>query len=266
MDLNGILVISDLDGTLIDRNYTVPERTLRAVERLKRAGGRFTVATGRSPESGRRYIEAVAPNSPGVILNGTLVYDFETGKILWQNPMNTSGAKECIDRIRDHFPETGIEVFATQGLGVVHRNEWITQHLSREGIREFLPDVFHGPVLCKAIFADEADVIRKIIDFTGTFAHEEVRFVTSSPHFLEMLPAKADKGSALRELMRICGYAREQVYAIGDYYNDLELLDAAGFAAVPDNAPDDLKQRADLVVCSCDEGAVGNLIEYLEQK
>ena len=58
----------------------------------------------------------------------------------------------------------------------------------------------------------------------------------------------------------------ENVYAIGDYYNDTELLEAAGVSVVPENAPDDLKEQADLVVGHCYQGAVADLIEEIERR
>lgn len=266
MDLNGILLISDLDGTLIDNSFTVSRRNRDAIERFKRAGGNFSVATGRSLDSGAQYIAAVEPNCPGIILNGTVLYDFENRKMLWNHPLNIAAAEECIKRIHSRFPQTGIEVFTTEGVGVVNWNGRIKKHLDREGIRDYISDLFHNQLLCKALLADDADVIQDIIAYTNTFDHPDIRFVTSNPNYLEMLPANADKGSALKELALLCGFSVDQVYAIGDYYNDVELLQAAGFAAMPENAPDDLKHYADRVVCSSDEGAVADLIEYLEQK
>ncbi len=268
MNFKNTLVISDLDGTLIDRNFTVSERNREAIERFKRGGGHFAVATGRSLQAGAQYFAAVAPNNPSVILNGTVIYDFSSQKILWSKPMERESAVECVRLIRERFPDTGIEVYDTTELRVVHSNEYIVKHLTREGIEINDDDitVFGGHPLCKALIADEADVIRDIIAFMGTFEHKDVRFVPSNLNYLEMLPACANKGCALKELISICGFSIDQVYAIGDYYNDVELLAAAGFAVMPENAPDDLKQHADLVVCSCDDGAVADLIEYIEQK
>lgn len=266
MNFNDILVISDLDGTLIDRNFTVSERNRAAIKRFKSNGGHFAIATGRSLEAGARYFAAAEPNCPSIILNGTVIYDFDTSKILWNHPLKLESAKECIQKIHDRFPGTGIEIFATAGLGVVQSNDFIGKHLSREGIINYEPNIFDGRPLCKALIADEAEVIQEIIAFTNTFAHEDVRFVTSSAYFLEMLPAGVDKGKALKRLTDMYHFSADKVYAIGDYYNDVELLSAAGFAAMPQNSPEELKHLADLIVCSCDDGAVADLIEYIEQK
>jgi Cof subfamily protein (haloacid dehalogenase superfamily) len=266
LDLKDILVISDLDGTLIGRHYDIPERNLKAIERFQRKGGHFAVATGRSIASGARYYAQVSPNGPCVILNGTMVYDFTTKKMLWNLPLRLGSAKKYITMIQNRFPSAGIEVFGTQDLGVLNSNDYIVKHLAHEKMTGCNPEIFDGRPLCKALFADDADVIQNMIAFTETFEHDDVRFVTSCENYLEMLPADADKGIALKKLMDICGYSAENVYAIGDYYNDVELLQAAGFAAMPKNSPDELKHHADLIVCDCGDGAVADLIEYIERE
>ncbi len=266
MNLKDILVVSDLDGTLLSKERTVPTRNLEAIARLKRKGGHFAVATGRSAETGAQYLAAVAPNGPCIILNGTILYDYPTKKILWSLPMNPETTRNYIRLIQKRFPSTGIEVFGTNCVHVINRNDYVVQHLSRENLHGYEPDIFDGRPLCKALFLDDEKTIDQVIDFTETFPHDEMRFVKSSAHYLEMLPVNADKGRALMKAAELYGYSIKNIYAIGDFYNDVELLKAAGFAAVPQNSPDDLKRQADLVVCHCDDGAVADLIEYIERK
>jgi hydroxymethylpyrimidine pyrophosphatase-like HAD family hydrolase len=57
-----------------------------------------------------------------------------------------------------------------------------------------------------------------------------------------------------------------QVYAIGDYYNDLQLLAVAGCSAAPKNAPQDIQDSVDYVCCDHHEGAVADYIRYIEQR
>ncbi len=267
MNYHDIFVISDLDGTLLGNDKTIPKRNLEAIARFQSKGGRFAIATGRSVITGAPYIDAVSPNGPSVILNGTIIYDSAERKILWNLPLNTEKTKRYVEIIHERFPGTGIEVYSTDSLGVLKDNPYVSSHLERANMERCVPDIFNGRTLCKVIFMDDADVIQELAAFTETFEHEDVRFVLSSENFLEMLPAKADKGSALKKIISSCGFPMENVYAIGDYYNDLELLQAAGFAAMPQNSPDELKEEyADLVVCDCSEGAVADLIEYIERK
>lgn len=265
MDFSNILVISDLDGTLIGEDHHIPLRNREAIDRFQREGGHFTVATGRSLVSAGPYIRTVLPNTPGIILNGTVLYDFAAGGILWSGPMEAACAVRYIRKIAAAFPSAGMEVFAEEEQGVVLHNGYIREHLEYEGIQDKHNDILDGRPLCKVLIADDADVVRDVIAFTRSFAHPEVRFVTSSPSYLEMLPARASKGSALELLVSRLGFSMKNVYAIGDYYNDVELLETAGFAAMPQNAPDELKSRADLVVVRCGEGAVADLIETVER-
>ena len=64
MDLSGILLVSDLDGTLIGENFVVPQRNLDAIARFQQEGGSFAIATGRSILSGGHYAELTHPKGP----------------------------------------------------------------------------------------------------------------------------------------------------------------------------------------------------------
>jgi Cof subfamily protein (haloacid dehalogenase superfamily) len=266
LNLKDVLVISDLDGTLIGGDRLIPKRNLEAIARFQSKGGHFAIATGRSIETGGQYLTQTSPNGPCVVLNGTIIYDFPAKKILWNLPLISKNAKKYVEIILSRFPNTGVEVYSTSELSILKSNEYVVKHHARESVDCGDPAIFDGRPLCKALFMDDADVIQNIIAFTAEFEHDDVRFVTSSENYLEMLPVNADKGAALKKIVEICRFSMENVYAIGDYYNDVELLQAAGFAAMPQNSPDELKHYADLVVCNCDDGAVADLIEYIERK
>ena len=81
MDLSGILLVSDLDGTLIGENFVVPQRNLDAIARFQQEGGSFAIATGRSILSGGHYAELTHPKGPtwiNVLLLNTSK-DYTTG-------------------------------------------------------------------------------------------------------------------------------------------------------------------------------------------
>ncbi len=259
-----ILVVSDLDGTLIGRDFQIPSRNFAALDRFKQAGGRFAIATGRSMESGRRYAEETRPNAPCVVLNGAVLYDYETEKIIWDHPLPDTSSV-YLDRILERFPNIGMEVFIGHSIHIVRYNSVVRAHIEHESLT-----VSEGPLSgvpgkwYKALMAIEPGQMAEVQAFVNSFPHEDVRFVASSPTYFEMLPAGVDKGTAFAELLRILGIRWEDSYAVGDYYNDLELLAAAGTSAVPANAPDDLKRQAALTLCHCDDGVVADLVEHIE--
>lgn len=265
MHIQDILLVTDLDGTLIGKNYTIPERNVAAIKRFQQEGGNFAIATGRSVQSGARYYNIAHPNAPCVLLNGSLVYDFNKQQVLGEYSLPKIAA-ELLQMITVHFPTSGVEIYTQDAVYILKSNCYVESHMSHEGlpcVKRKIADVKGN--WCKVLFVAEENIKTEMQHFTETCMHDGVRFVSSSENYLEMLPANVDKGTGLTELIRLTGFAHENVYAIGDYYNDIELLQAAGFAAVPQNAPDDIKQMADLVVGHCYDGAVADLIEYIEQ-
>lgn len=259
-----ILLVSDLDGTLIGDAFQVPERNQIALRRFQQEGGRFAIATGRALDSAARYAQLTSPNAPCIVLNGTMIYDFDRSKILWEHPLLPS-AKEYVEKIQRRFPEIGTEVCTEQAIHVVQENQYIQRHLSHEHIshRTCSIDQVQG-TWYKVFFAMDSRWMPEIQDFVKIFSHEGVRFVPSSKNYYEMLPQDADKGKALQKLMDLLGLRKENSCTVGDYYNDVELLSAAGMAIVPSNAPAEIREMADCVVCHCRDGAVADAIKWIE--
>lgn len=264
MKFQDVFLVSDLDGTLIGENYEIPLRNIEAIRRFQQQGGRFSVATGRSINSGVRYYGQVHPKGLCVMLNGSVLYDFETDhveKAFYLPPE----AREYARHLAEHFPQMGYEVFTERELFVLRSNGYIQAHLDHESLPGgAVPESAIPGGWCKVLFAADPETKKEMHAFTETFAHPGARFVETYSCFLEMLPEGVDKGSGLEEILRQTGVPRHRMVAIGDYYNDVEMLRAAGFAAVPSNAPQEIQQMADLVVGDCRGGAVADLIEYLE--
>lgn len=257
--------MSDLDGTLIGANHIIPQRNIDAIRRFQEQGGRFAVATGRSVDSGSRYYRQIQPKGLCVMLNGSILYDYEQDEIAKAFFLPPE-AKKYARLLAEHFLEMGYEVFTEREQFVLRENQYVKAHLGHE----HLPciEVEEASITdgwCKVLFAADPETKLRMHAFTETFEHPGVRFVQSDARFLEMLPEGIHKGSGLEEILKQTGMPRENLVAIGDYYNDVEMLRTAGFAVVPSNAPEDIKQMADLVVGDCRDGAVADLIEYLER-
>jgi hydroxymethylpyrimidine pyrophosphatase-like HAD family hydrolase len=81
-----------------------------------------------------------------------------------------------------------------------------------------------------------------------------------------MMPKGASKGTALSDLCSLLGVPIGNTYAIGDYYNDIEMMKYAGHAVAVDNAPDEVKAVANEIADSNDNGGVGQFLYRLIQK
>ena len=83
---------------------------------------------------------------------------------------------------------------------------------------------------------------------------------------VEILAKGINKGSAALKLARFLGIEEEKTAAVGDYYNDIDMLNAVAVAGCTAEAPKAVKDISDYVTCSCNEGAVADFLSYLETK
>lgn len=260
-----ILIVSDLDGTLIGDNFEIPQRNIDAIRRFQKKGGNFTIATGRSEKAAIRYVNIVKPATACIFLNGGLIFDVNNKKIIYEKILDSS-ARGIIKQIIQKFPSIGIEIFSGDNIYMVVTNQKSLEHVSHENL-DYISctiDEVSNDNWYKVLFSADEDKLSKLTEFTKTLDVQKIRFVRSASIYFEMLPDDVNKGTALKKLAKYLNLDIKNTYAIGDYYNDIEMLNSAGVGVATANAPDDIKEVANYAVCHCNEGAIAELIEKIE--
>lgn len=261
----GMLIASDLDGTLIGKDSVIPQCNLDAIEYFKSNGGKFTIATGRAIESTRNYVKIIKPNAPCIVFNGAMIYDYDSEKVIWKKPISKNALKYT-SLIMKKFPEIGVEVCTEGPINIIRNTPFIMEHVGIENISHCFKTLQEvKQEWYKVFFAMESDLIPKVQAYTTSLNHKDVWYVASSLNYFEMLPQGIDKGNAFIRLAKYINVSRNNTFAIGDYYNDIELLNAASISATPENAPEDIKFISDMIVCNCNDGAIENLIKNIEK-
>ena len=189
--LQGVLLCTDLDGTLLRGDKTISRENKEAIAHLQAEGGFFTFVTGRMPFFVSDIYNAVQPNAPIACINGGGIFDHRTGRYTW------------------------------------------TQEAPRE-------------ILQAHPLADRFD------------------FIQSERTLFEILPKGVDKGSALPRLAAQVGVDPTHTVAVGDYYNDIAMLRAAGIGYAVANARTAVKEAADRLTVSNEEHAIAAIVEELE--
>ena len=87
----------------------------------------------------------------------------------------------------------------------------------------------------------------------------------TSPFTLEVVNKGVNKGVAVLKLASLINIDIKNTAAIGDYYNDVDMLKAVTHPAACGQAPDEIKALAEYVACHCNKGAVADFINYLEK-
>lgn len=251
---------ADMDGTLLHTNKGIPPANTAAIKAFVAAGGGFSVASGRSPALAVPYLTDLPINMPAIFYNGAAVYDIATETYLHKWCIPGASMRKIVQSAIAVYPQICAEICDGRPMQLVNPNCVMDSYIiAEQQVYEYATLDSCGDCF-KVLFFGEHDDLLRARDAILAADIPNISLCFSAPYYLEILPAGATKGDALRWICENFGKDITQVAAIGDFENDLELLGAAGFAAAPANAEPAVKQCADVVVAHCDDGAVADLI------
>lgn len=267
-DKSKIVFFSDMDGTLLSDDKTVSQYNLEAIKKLRSMGGSFIAATGRTFQATAHYFEPIGLDCPVILCNGSVIYDVGKKKVVSANFLPIDKSYEMAKEILENFPEACAEICLPDEIFSVHINETECYHQKIGGFTSIVADDIDDVPRenwCKILFAAPENIIPELEKFTPTLkCYDDVTFVTSGTIFHEMLPSGWDKGFAAKRLMEIYYPDDFESVAMGDYFNDISMLEFADFSACPQNAVNDVKAVCDIVTNeNCSQGAVGKIINYV---
>ncbi len=271
MQLSEMLVVSDVDGTLLQASYGVPKQNIETITRFVEAGGNFTVCTGRSVDSVRRYVDWIPFSAPAVLCNGAIIYDYKNDRQIYGAELD-GRVFDVVREVAKVFPKAGIEFHNCGGITATRMNDEVTKH----GLVEHIPFVvadmntIEGEVFNKMLFAAPPDMIDAIQKFVDKRRMKDELFamfdyVKTAPVYYEIIPKGVNKGTGLRRLADYMNIDMKNTVAIGDYYNDIDMFKEAGYTATVADAPSDIRGMTDITTQrTCLAGAVGELLESVE--
>lgn len=252
-----------MDHTLLDDRPGVSRENLDAIARHVEGGGLFTVATGRAPAAIRVFSEILPYfNLPCVTGNGGQVCDIKSNHVYYRRTL-PDGVEFVLYDLLARFPLVGaVSYYGLAGFDNLRHNDYIAELIRREGMppRVCAPEESARP-WNKLLFSMERGYLEEIDAFLKPRLKGLARTVFSEECFLEVLPLGATKGSALQYILDMYGIDPQEVVAVGDALNDLEMIRLAGVGAAVSNACPALKAAADVVVCGNNEHAIRDCLE-----
>jgi Cof subfamily protein (haloacid dehalogenase superfamily) len=266
--LGNWLVTSDIDGTLNNKKRELPRRNLEAITEFVKKGGKFTLASSRSPQSMRRHYEKLPIDIPAVVINGAGIYDYTKEEMIYFSPLSQK-AMEDLCAVAKKYP-TIDEVVVTKddlfisGLGLWGMIYVIADKLDHKIIHKIkdVPKENWG----KVIFSGPPWRVRNVKKRLEKIPDADFIVVPTSIVSFEVLAKGTHKGSAVLRLAAMLGIDPDHTAAIGDYYNDYEMLTHVGIAACCGQAPRAIKDICEYVTCHCNIGAVADFLDYFERK
>lgn len=262
------LLVTDMDGTLLNSCHYVSEANRAAIKRFTAEGGRFCVATGRTPENAAIFLDDVAINTSCIFFNGAMLYDYNNKMIMAEEVLKPEIWHKYIDLLLSKYPEICVQVYSSDICYIVSNTpakspliKKITypfKFLRWQSIElvDWLKLMLIGETesLCKA--RDEAEKMG-LMNISNSFFSE--------PSFFEFVPANASKGHMLESLKALPENKGRKVIAMGDYGNDNYMLQVADVGIASANAMPETKAAADMVGVSCDEDLIAYVIGLIDQ-
>ncbi|MGI6357975.1 MAG: Cof-type HAD-IIB family hydrolase [Bacillota bacterium] len=258
------LVAIDLDDTLLRPDRTISQRVKRSLSAVQAMGCTVTLATGRMFKSAKQYADELELDVPLITYQGALVKTSRTGETL----RSVSLAAEVLQPLLRWLEEVGVHInlYVGDDLYVAELNR-----IAMDYARFTRVDVqavgqlssFPLPVATKVVAVADPDYLRDHLQPQAERQFgDRLTINRSRPHFLEFGHPQATKSQALAFLANRLGIGREQVMAIGDGENDLDMLQYAGVGVAMGNAEPAALAVADFVTKSNQEDGVAVALEH----
>lgn len=264
------LIASDLDGTLLRDDKTISDWTRRVIHDVQDAGIRFVLASGRQLSNISETVERLDFEGTVLAANGALCIDVPDMTVRRSTEMDVDSMHAIIDQLRERVPSLRIAVSRDLGRTVVGEigydalNGPDDHERTTRGIpEEPAEDLLSIPTLKILARAPEWRV-HDLYELAVSLAVPGITVIDGGAPFLEIVGEGVSKGSGLAALCASLDIDASEVLAIGDWLNDLEMLEWAGSAVAVANAHPQTLAVADRITASNnDDGVAATLAEIV---
>lgn len=255
------LVVTDMDGTLLDDNHEINESFWGTLKKLKEKEIQFCVASGRQYHN---LLEKFKGHEEGLVFiaeNGTIV--MKDHKELFFKGLPEKGIKEFIE-ISRKLPGVYVVLCGKKSAYIESKNEDFIKEVAK---------YYHHYEVVEDIMAISDDILKiALFHFENSekeiYPHykkfeEDYKIVVSGKTWVDIMDKEINKGVALKKLKEKLSLSSENVLAFGDYLNDYEMMGEAGLSYAMKNAHPELKKVAKYEAPSNNENGVVEVINTL---
>jgi Cof subfamily protein (haloacid dehalogenase superfamily) len=250
------LVLADVDGTLVTPEKELTDRTIAAVRRLREAGIKFAVTSGRPPRGMAMLVDPLELTLPLAAFNGGLFVRPDMSPIE-ERALETDIVTPIVRLLSDHQ----LDVWLYRGA------DWLVRDTKAPHIDKEAATVRFPPTLVKSLRGLTQGIV-KIVGVGDDLAAvataesaaqakfgDHVSAARSQPYYLDVTHPDANKGAVVRYLSRKYDIPGERIATLGDMPNDVLMFDDSGLSIAMSNASAEVQHAARKVTASnADEG------------
>lgn len=256
------IIFIDIDGTLLNSNHLISAGTITAIKRVTELFDIPIVLTSaRPPQAIEPIYKQLNLSAPIVCFNGALIIEKREGhqyKTLYSSTINASIINDLCEIVDQK--QLSLNFYYYNEWYCSSKDHWVLQEESICGTKANIQNVNtqlkqwteqnSGPH--KILLMGNPDQLDTIIPNIKYWFEKQLNINKSKSTYLELIDRSASKLLALRLMMDQLNISRNEVMAIGDNYNDIEMLEFAGLGIAMGNSPDEVKSKANFVTLDND--------------
>ena len=263
------LLVVDIDGTIAGKSNNIREPVKQAILAAQSRGVKVAVATGRMYRSALRFHQDIGSTLPLISYQGAWIQDPTTGKMLRHQPLSKQRALELLEHFQEPHLRSLLSVnfYINDQLYVPEITAATRLYAERSGIEpivitNFPKDIPGEPTKVLALCENPGVLEGLLSSMRERYTPAELYLTRSVATFFEATHPLVNKGAAVQYIAEdLLGWRPENVMAIGDNFNDLEMIAYAGVGVAMGNAPSEVKAGANWIAPDVEEDGVAAAIE-----
>ncbi len=264
------LILSDIDGTILNDENVVDTGLKQVVERLHQKGVPFVLASARSPEGMLPIAKELdVLDNPIACYNGALVVK-DIGKVdfttILNHELDVKEVKKINEVIQTQYPGISVNLYSGSEWYVEKVDKWVKIESKITKLEPIVTDIErliseHKIPIHKLLLIGDPETIGQAMQHLRNGGFRNSSFYLSKPNYLEITNSHVSKEQALRELTKVYDLSLDKTMALGDNFNDVPMLKLAGLGVAMQNAPAEVKKYANVVTESNNKNGVSKAIE-----
>ncbi|GAA0240638.1 HAD family hydrolase [Metaclostridioides mangenotii] len=260
------LIVTDMDGTLLNRDQEMTSKNREAIDFAIENGVRVALASGRMYDSAKQHIEYLNMDIPIIACNGSLIKS-SNGTLIYSNKIDTGlclKAVEVLEKYNVYYQCQHEDLLFCKDTdnkdSIYYKINEFMKTQTKVVIEDDLKDsIINNDILKFTIIEENNTSILPVIK-EELETIEGLKITSSWENNIEIMSEGVDKGQAIKMLCEHLNIDKSEIMAFGDNYNDIEMLEYAGLGVAMGNSNDDIKEIADYVTDTNEESGFANAI------
>ena len=248
------IIVSDVDGTLVDRKGSIGYETKKLIRELHKYDVLFSFATGRLHSAVSELAKDLEITNPIISLDGSLIKDFPGGKTIFESFVKAKYVKKATKYAEDYLLNVALchsdAIYHTEMNSVIPNilNKFGAQYQEVESYDDYLDETLE--IVYAGDNKESVEFVRNKFEFPYAMGCDVSYFRSHSQkgvYYLEIRKSGSSKGKGLKRLLKYLKIKPEHAAVMGDWYNDISMFDSKAIKVAVANSIPELLRKADHV-------------------